>query len=140
MISQKLVYCLFCHSRESGNPVILNCSGLLLEFIPMEIGAGVTSFQLFTKPLSFQFHKNVFKGSWVCGETFTPVCLPARSRLRLPTNLFGKQDGTSLKAQGVLSTCCSFKPFVLSLSKHERLSDAPFDRLRANGASLTEQY
>jgi hypothetical protein len=29
---------------------------------------------------------------------------------------------------------------VLSLSKHERLSDAPFDKLRVNGDSLTEQY
>ena len=26
------------------------------------------------------------------------------------------------------------------LSKHERLSDAPFDKLRVNGDSLTEQY
>jgi len=32
------------------------------------------------------------------------------------------------------------KPFVLRLSKDERLSDAPFDKLRVNGDSLTEQY
>jgi hypothetical protein len=30
------------HSRENGNPVNSNTSGLLLEFIPMQIGAGVT--------------------------------------------------------------------------------------------------
>jgi hypothetical protein len=36
--------------------------------------------------------------------------------------------------------CCSFKPFVPSLSKHERRSDATFDKLRVNGDSLTEQY
>ena len=28
--------------RENGNPVNSNTSGLLLEFIPMQIGAGVT--------------------------------------------------------------------------------------------------
>ena len=35
---------------------------------------------------------------------------------------------------------CSLKPFVLSLSKHERRSDAPSDKLRVNGDSLTEQH
>jgi hypothetical protein len=29
---------------------------------------------------------------------------------------------------------------VLSLSKHERRSDTPFDKLRVNGNSLAEQY
>jgi len=42
--------------------------------------------------------------------------------------------------KGGKGQCCSFKPFVLSLSKHERLNDAPFDKLRVNGDSLTEQY
>jgi len=52
----------------------------------------------------------------------------------------------SLEAKNDTSSqYCSFKPFVLSLSKHERLNDAPFDRstgsrLRVNGDSLTEQY
>jgi len=31
-------------------------------------------------------------------------------------------------------------PFVLSLSKHERLGDAPFDKLRVNGARRSENY
>jgi len=32
-----------------------------------------------------------------------------------------------------LTQCCSPKPFVLSTSKHKRLNDPPFDRLRVNG-------
>jgi hypothetical protein len=32
------------------------------------------------------------------------------------------------------------KPFVLRLSKDERFNFSPFDRLRVNGPSLTEQH
>jgi hypothetical protein len=32
------------------------------------------------------------------------------------------------------------EPFVLSLSKHERRSDAPFDKLRVNGDRLSEEH
>ena len=31
------------------------------------------------------------------------------------------------------------RPFVLSLSKHERCGDAPFDKLRVNGDWLIEE-
>jgi hypothetical protein len=31
------------------------------------------------------------------------------------------------------------QPFMLSLSKHEWLDDAPFDKLRVNGYELTER-
>ena len=42
-----------CHSRESWNPLILACSGLLLEFTLAEAGAGVTDFLLFTTAVIF---------------------------------------------------------------------------------------
>jgi len=32
------------------------------------------------------------------------------------------------------------EPFVLSLSKHERRSDAPFDKLRVNGGRLSGEH
>jgi hypothetical protein len=32
------------------------------------------------------------------------------------------------------------EPFVLSLSKHERRGDAPFDKLRVNGDRLREEH
>jgi hypothetical protein len=32
------------------------------------------------------------------------------------------------------------EPFVLSLSKHERHGDAPFDKLRVNGSRLSEKH
>jgi hypothetical protein len=32
------------------------------------------------------------------------------------------------------------KPFMLSLSKQERRSDAPFDKLRVNGDRMSEEH
>jgi hypothetical protein len=43
-----------CHSRENGSPEGLPRTGILLEFIPMKIGAGMTTFDskgLFQQPV-----------------------------------------------------------------------------------------
>jgi hypothetical protein len=39
--------------------------------------------------------------------------------------------------QSIIVWTLEIKPFVLSLSKHERRSDTPFDKLRVNGYSLS---
>jgi hypothetical protein len=41
--------------------------------------------------------------------------------------------------QSIIVWSMNTKPFVLSLSKHERLSDAPFDKLRVNDDRPTEE-
>jgi hypothetical protein len=42
--------------------------------------------------------------------------------------------------QSIIVWTLKTKPFVLSLSKHERRNEAPFDKLRVNGDRLGEEH
>ena len=48
--------------------------------------------------------------------------------------------GRQVTNQSIIVWTLKTKPFVLSLSKHERPSDAPFDKLRVNGDRLSEEH
>ncbi len=47
---------------------------------------------------------------------------------------------SSITNQSIIVGTLKTKPFVLSLSKHERISDAPFDKLRVNGDRPSEEH
>jgi hypothetical protein len=51
-----------------------------------------------------------------------------------------KTKGDSITSQSIIAWTLNPEPFVLSLSKHERLSGAPFDKLRVNGGRLSEEH
>jgi hypothetical protein len=51
-----------------------------------------------------------------------------------------KTRSGTINKESIIVWTLETKPFVLSLSKHERRDNAPFDRLRVNGDFLSEEH
>jgi hypothetical protein len=100
----------------------------------------------FPEASEYIIHQRRAALAYLCsGGTFlVPLLQPFLAAAEKPLDIFEAIFGRfgrhlAVTNQSIIVWTLKTKPFVLSLSKHERLSDAPFDKLRMNGDSLREK-